>query len=359
LTCEETELVAENIVLAGFVAMVVLASAGVRLFFRKYRLHRRPNLLTLVTGNTLVCVLLLAVFILSGELYYRFVYDTTESFGLSKTTQRWFTRHFRRNSLGFRDSVEYPNASEVNRPRVTFLGDSFTAGHGIANVEDRFVNIVRDQLPAYDVHSFSMCAWDTPQEISCLKMAGNSGYDFETVVLVYCLNDISDISPEWQRVLQRIMEFSDPGFLVENSYLLNTMYYRWKAFNDPDIGDYYQFVRNLYEGPTWKAQSDRLEHIHDMVTQRGGRLLVVTFPFLHALAPDYRYEPIHKQLDRFWQKNNVPHLDLLPAYQSFEPSEVVVSQFDAHPNKRAHSIAASEIVRFLAMDIPDVMNVER
>ena len=350
---------AENIVLAGFVAMVALASAGVRLFFRKYRLHRRPNLLTLVTGNTLVCVLLLAVFILSGELYYRFVYDTTESFGLSKTTQRWFTRHFRRNSLGFRDSIEYPNASEVGSPRLTFLGDSFTAGHGIANVEDRFVNIVRDQLPAYDVHSFSMCAWDTPQETSCLNMAGKSGYDFETVVLVYCLNDISDISPDWQRVLQRIREFSDPGFLVENSYLLNTIYYRWKAFNDPDIGDYYQFVRDLYDGQTWKVQSDRLEQLRDMVTQHGGRLIVVTFPFLHALAPDYRYEPIHRQLDSFWQQHDVPHLDLLSVYQSFEPNDVVVSQYDAHPNERAHNVAATAIVEFLSAETPRVTNADR
>jgi len=294
--------------------------------------------------------MLLAVFMLSGELYYRFVYDTTESFGLSKTTQRWFTRHFRRNSLGFRDSIEYPNASEVNRPRVTFLGDSFTAGHGIANVEDRFVNIVRDQLPAYDVHSFSMCAWDTQQELSCLNMAGKSGYEFETVVLVYCLNDISDISPEWQRVLQRIMKFSDPGFLVENSYLLNTIYYRWKAFNDPDIGDYYQFVRNLYDGETWNVQSDRLKQLRDMVTERGGRLVVVTFPFLHALAADYRYELIHSQLDSFWQQQEVPHLDLLSFYQSLAPKDVVVSQYDAHPNERAHGIAAKAILNFLSQE---------
>jgi hypothetical protein len=348
--------VEENIVLAGFVAMVSLAFAGVRLFFRKYKLHRRPSVLTLIAGNALICVLLFSVFVLSGELYYRFVYDTTESFGLSKTTQRWFTRHFRRNSLGFRDSIEYPNTSEAGSPRVTFLGDSFTAGHGIANVEDRFVNIVRDQLPAYDVHSFSMCAWDTPQEMSCLNMAGKSGYDFETVVLVYCLNDISDISPDWQRVLKRITEFSDPGFLVENSYLLNTIYYRWKAFNDPDIGDYYQFVRNLYGGQTWKVQSDRLEQLRDIVTQRGGRLIVVTFPFLHALAPDYRYEPIHRQLGSFWQQHDVPHLDLLSVYQTSEPKDVVVSQYDAHPNERAHSIAAAAILNFLSQEAPGLMN---
>ncbi|HIE95688.1 MAG TPA: SGNH/GDSL hydrolase family protein [Planctomycetes bacterium] len=342
----------ENIVLAGFVALVALAANGVRLFFRKYKLHRRPRALNLLLGNSLVCVLLMAVILLTGEFYYRFVYDTTESFGLSRTTQRWFDRHFRRNSLGFRDSIEYPGSIEAGTRRVTFLGDSFTAGHGIANVEDRFVNIVREQLPDYDVQSFSMCAWDTPQEISCLKMAGDAGHEFDTVVLVYCLNDISDISPEWQSVLKRIQEFSDPGFVVENSYLFNTIYYRWKAFHDPDIGDYYQFVRDLYEGRTWEIQSERLVRLHDLVTQRGGRLIVVTFPFLHALSSNYRYGPIHKQLDRFWQQRDVPHLDLLSVLQEFEPKDVVVSQFDAHPNEHAHSVAAEAIVELLSSEIP-------
>ena len=34
-------------------------------------------------------------------------------------------------------------------------------------------------------------------------MAKN-GYQFDTVVLVYCLNDVADIIPEWQTILQRM-----------------------------------------------------------------------------------------------------------------------------------------------------------
>lgn len=76
--------------------------------------------------------------------------------------------------------------------------------------------------------------------------------------------------------------------------------------------------------------------------------MVVTFPFLHALAPDYRYKSIHRQLDNFWQQLQVSHLDLLSEFETCEPADVVVSRVDAHPNELAHRRAAEAITGFLA-----------
>jgi len=337
----------ENIVLAIFSALPALLFWGLLLFFRKHRLHKKGGILLLIAGNALVFCFLFSIVVLTGEIYYRFIYDSTESFGLTKTTQHWFAKHFHRNSLGFRDSIEYELPNSSHRSRVTFLGDSFTAGHGIPNVEDRFANLVREQRPSYDVHVLAICGWDTQQEIDALEKICDEGYELDTVVLVYCLNDISDISEEWRKVLKRIASRSSDNFFVNNSYLCNTLYYRLKAANDPDIADYYQFVEDLYGGETWERQKERLQQLRDDVRRRGGRLLVVTFPFVNALGDDDRYRSIHNQLDEWWKELDVPHLDLLPAYSSYRPDELVVSRYDAHPNERAHAIAAKQIVDFL------------
>ena len=95
----------------------------------------------LLSGNLLIFVFLLAIFFVVGEGYYRFVYDTTDSLAYTRVSQRWFNRYYIQNAAGFRDNVEYSLTIQPGRRRVSFLGDSFLAGHGVKSVEDRFANI--------------------------------------------------------------------------------------------------------------------------------------------------------------------------------------------------------------------------
>jgi hypothetical protein len=60
-----------------------------------------------LAGNALVLSFLCAIVVAFGEIHYRFVFDSTDSFGLTKTTARWFERHFQENSSGFRDTIDF------------------------------------------------------------------------------------------------------------------------------------------------------------------------------------------------------------------------------------------------------------
>jgi hypothetical protein len=44
--------------------------------------------------------------LLSGEIYERYIYDSTDSFAPTKTTIRRFDRHFYRNSSRLRDNMD-------------------------------------------------------------------------------------------------------------------------------------------------------------------------------------------------------------------------------------------------------------
>ncbi|GAB5441707.1 MAG: hypothetical protein Fues2KO_20560 [Fuerstiella sp.] len=336
-----------NLLLLLFLAAPIVLFIVALKFVRQARRSTPIGRRVLIKGNVSVLLLFVSLLILGGEIYFRFIYDATDSFGISKTTEAWFERHFQRNQTGFRDNITYQPSVEIGLRRLTFVGDSFTVGHGIPNVDDRFANIIRKLQRRTEVHVLAECGWDTGDHLKMVNFLRPSGYEIDVVILVYCLNDIADIHPEWQQVLKRIYEAPEPGFLAKNSYLFNTLHARLRMAQEPDIANYYDFVKDAYAGPVWVKQQQRLKEISRTVRGSGGRLLVVTFPFLHALGDDYAYFDAHQQLADFWDQQQVPHLDLLSLYQSDSTEDYVISTRDVHPNEFAHRLAADAVMEFV------------
>ena len=304
--------------------------------------------LSILIGNLLVLSFLGSVAFLGMESWCRFVRDTTDSFNYSKTSQRWFRRHYQKNNFGMRDNVKYEFRIAPGKRRISIIGDSFTVGQGIADVEDRFPNIMRRTAPDMEVHVLAVPGFDSGAEFDLLSGLVTNGYQLDIVVVAYCLNDIGDLVPEWQQTLQRINKDQEQlGWLKRNSYFANTLHYRWKATQDTDILDYFGVVRDAYAGPVWEAQKLRLAAMHKLVVSGGGRMGVVTFPFFHALKPSYQWLPVHHQLDALWKTLGIPHQDLLPVYQRLEPSDLTVNKYDAHPNELAHLLAAEAVLKLI------------
>lgn len=340
----------ENILLTLFTILPFVTGYLVFLFFSRTAVKRKLSAqwLKIIIGNLLVLLFLISLFVLAAECYYRFVYDTTESFGLTKTTKRWLKQYYHANESGFRDNLEVYSLKRIQgTPRITFLGDSFTAGHGIQNVDNRFANQVRRLHPEWDIHVFGQNGWDTGHELASIQAMTKQKYEIEVVVLVYSLNDVADIIPEWRSILKRIYRDSKPGFLAEHSYFFNTIHYRIVAANDPDVLNYYQFTRNAYRGKLWEQQKQRLQNLKEIVTSHNGKLLVVIFPFVHAIGPDYPYEEVHEQLKAFWKRIGVPYLDLYDLYAGHNPAKLTVNAYDAHPNEFAHALVSPAIADFI------------
>jgi hypothetical protein len=90
----------------------------------------------------LYCVLPVAA-LLGGEIYYRFLVDSTDGFDLDLVTHRWLQRHYRFNNFDVRDDVDYADRIAPGRMRVTVLGDSYSNGHGLEDVSQRLDNVLR------------------------------------------------------------------------------------------------------------------------------------------------------------------------------------------------------------------------
>src|SRR5258708_517809 len=155
----------ENLVIGLFAALSLIF---ISVLFRFWRKHKRQKVVgdwrAVFFGNLLLFLTLVSMLLFGGECYYRFCYDKTDSLDYTKTSTRWFERYWHTNSTGCRDNVEYTLSIPRDKHRVTFLGDSFTAGQGIKNVDDRFVNRIRHAHPEWDVHMLAQLGFDTDNE---------------------------------------------------------------------------------------------------------------------------------------------------------------------------------------------------
>src|SRR5262249_16738099 len=157
------------------------------------------------------------------EAYYRFIFDETDSLALSNATIAWHVRHVRPNNIGVWDDVDYADAIPAGKRRIAFVGDSFTAGHGVDQLPDHFPMLLRARHPEGDVVLVAFLGWDTGQEVTAVRNAHERGFGLDVVVVVYCLNDIGDLIPEWQSRSKALSdEFSHLGYFLDHSFFLNT-----------------------------------------------------------------------------------------------------------------------------------------
>ena len=346
----------ENIILCIFAGSALAAGLAIWRFFRRNP-NRPPRSLTFgrwALGNALIVLFILGLFLTSGEIYYRFFHDSTDAYMLTKLSRRWLHKHYQINGSEVRDSTEYHWKTAPGKHRITFLGDSFTVGHGVCDVENRFANRIRHDQPEWEIHVLAQNGWETGDELTLLETELRDDYQVDTVVLVYMLNDISDLSVEYYRnAVRRVNRHWQLGPFWNESYFLNTWYYRLRIALDPDLGNYFYYVKEWYHGPLWDTQATRLRQLHDAVTRRGGRLLVVTFPFLQSAGKDYPFQKIHAQMDDLWSSLGVPHLDLSETLFTYPARRLVVNRFDAHPNELAHAMAADAIEAFIQENLKD------
>lgn len=346
----------ENIILTGFVCAAIACGYLLFLFF-KPRGDRTPPPLTWrrwTAGNALIILFLAALVLAAGEVYYRFFQDDTDAYMLTKISRRWLRRHYQINRSEVRDSTEYVWKIQPGKRRITFLGDSFTVGHGVKDVENRFANLLRQRQPEWEVHVLAQNGWETGNELTLMESELRADYELDAVVLVYVLNDVSDLSIEYFRnAMRRVIQRWPLGSCLHESYFLNTWYYRLRMASDPDLGDYFHYVKEWYRGPLWDIQEERLRKLHAAISRRGGRLLVVTFPFLQSAGKDYPFQKIHAQMDDLWSSLGVPHLDLSETLFTYPARRLVVNRFDAHPNELAHAMAADAIEAFIQENLKD------
>lgn len=289
----------------------------------------------------------LALVCLTLETGFALFYDATDSFSLVKTSQRWTARHVRLNNMDYRDRKDFTAAKPDDRYRILLLGDSFAYGHGIADVDKRFGDLLEQRCQqtfgAVEIYNVSEPGLSTAGEVKRLEEFAQRGPQSDAVLLIYNLNDLDDVAEESRYMVGTIILDKPSNVLFRESYLLNFLYYRYKQFSRPEFRDYFRWLTESYRGETWKRQTANFDSLRKQCDALGVKLLVVVFPFLHNLGAEYPFRHAHANLAEYWRPRADGYLDLLEVMEWNSSKDLVVNQFDAHPNETAHRLAAEAI----------------
>lgn len=230
---------------------------------------------------------------------------------------------------------------DVFRPKVLFVGDSFTFGEGVA-YEDTFTALVERKLAsAGGPQPQAICAgvpgYGTAEEAARLP-------DFlrdhapKAVVVVYVPNDPIPLDEELDR--EDLLVAGSPGGGPRLFRLISGALRR--GGGDRAVERWYDSYYFGERAARWEAAKTALEDMRRRSEAAGASFAVVIFPLLHRLA-ERPFARIHATVAAACAEGGVPVLDLTQALSVRRERDLWVHPTDHHPNARAHELAASAI----------------
>lgn len=313
-------------------------------FFRLTRGTQRLKL-RLIGGNTLVGFCLLAVAAMTAETYLRFVSISTDAYGASLTTKRWQKAFTRLNSTFCRDE-EWSEAKPAGVYRIAFVGDSFTYGWGINDEADRFTELLQQRFKAarqpVEVMNVAWGGWDTKDHTWAVREF-LWRYAVDEVVLCYLPNDIASVMSEGSDADPR--QPLEPVYVnIESSFLIDYLYHRVVAPRLRAGTPYLDWLADAYADPTiWAKQQEALAEFVRECRERNYGVRAALLPFIRTGGSRFDAQAIHKQVGEYFRFLDVPVVDLLPAIAEEDPSNLMVNNFDPHPDGTAHRLFAEAI----------------
>lgn len=131
-------------------------------------------------------------------------------------------KYIKLNKSGFRDDEIIIDSTKKS---IVFIGDSFTAGNGIDNIEDRYSNVIKNKMPAYNVLNFGVGGQSTRDEIITIKKLN---FKPDIIVWQYFFIDfegIKSFDPEYSlKPFSDINRFSEN--IVSNTFIFNFIYWQ-------------------------------------------------------------------------------------------------------------------------------------
>ena len=325
----------------GFTLILILGVAllvGAMIFAQR----RQATLVT----NLLLSLLFFFLTFMAVELFFKLFFAQSDGFRYTLSAQNWYDRYWEENELGYRD-VLWTDQQVEGKTKVMVVGDSFVAGTGINDPNDRFSNQL-GQLLGDDFVVFNVASpgWDTIDEVRAIL---EYPYPPDIIVLSYFINDIEGVA--YDSGAQRPQVRQDPpawlNLFVQNSHAVNFIYWRVARLGPQEWARIYweDWLVAIANDPEirWRHQQELLT-IADGAASEQTPLYVVVFPNLTAVEEsEFITQPV---IDLFTERN-VPVLDVTTILAGRDPAETVVNPFDAHPNEQIHREVAEALYQMI------------
>lgn len=275
------------------------------------------------------------------------------------------------NEVGMRSERNYPKIQPQGRKRITFLGDSYTAGDGVSN-GDRFTDLLERRYTHLDALNFGLNGSGTDQQLLIFESMARE-YEVDAVVICVCIENIARNlyscfpSLDWREQIATYRPKPYFSFSGETLELRNTPVSKERRLADelgdwhctfPYIGgenDAYAIYKDA-NGIHWQTMKAILRRLLSSVSEMP--VFIVPMPmYNHYLGElDPTYMPRFMELED--PVNQVHVLNLLPAMQAVPLKERQGFRFpdDPHYTAAAHLLVADTIAHQLALHVPNLFD---
>lgn len=245
--------------------------------------------------------------------------------------------------------------------RILFLGDSFTYGLGVEDVDDVFVSRVTARLNAarpvsgirtYESFNGGMPGTQTLHWVRFFQEAVDRFHPDLVVTVFFIRDGTPDIASIQliEKVRESMQRLVEESALFRYSHLYRALHERRAQLEFSR--DYLRVMSDAYVGSEeetaeWQRAQNNLIWLRGQSHRRGIDFSIIIFPMLIELTDDHPLEKAMAEVERFSEDTEIPCASLMPLFRGEDPSALWVSPLDQHPNARAHAIAAEGVYRLV------------
>jgi hypothetical protein len=305
-----------------------------RIFY--YSVVKRKSKGPVATFLTVVIPTL--VLLLFLEIVFMYVPQSHEGV-LSKASQIWWSKYWKPiNSQGYRDKEI---AGDSDKTKVLVIGDSFAAGHGLENLNDRFSDQLEQKLgpDKYEVYNLGVSGSDTRDEAERLRKYPVKP---DVIILQYFPNDIEKAGREKGLELTGAETYGDlkgpMATLVKRFYLPNFIYWQLPHASFSTFED---FVKQAYTDTT--VLNSHLRDLSHMLAYRdstGAKMYAVFVPFLFQVDKSAQYT---RPVEEYLQSNGVKVVTLTDGVKKIAEKKRVVGKNDGHAGPPVNVLMAERV----------------
>jgi lysophospholipase L1-like esterase len=255
------------------------------------------------------------------------------------------------NKLGFRD--EEP---KKGKNTVFFVGDSFTAGWGVKNIEDRFGEIaakkLKEQGKTINEINLGRYGADTKLEYYIFKsFIKKTNIKPKQVILQYFVNDMDKLLINKKKCVELLPSNSmwkKP--FIEGSYLLNYLVnlYPNSDQNNKNIECTYGYrLKQAYNNDSiWNYEELELNKFRDYCKINNIKMTILFFPFMEdlKLAKDLGIE---NRIRKYCVRNNLKLLDVTKIIRNLSKNYRQASKTDAHASSKVHYKVGEKLTTYI------------
>jgi hypothetical protein len=289
--------------------------------------------------NALLSVVSLGYVLLASEFAFMFIPKSSNS-GKVLSAKIWEKYWWRENSDGFRDE-EFSQKDNIKK-KLVFIGDSFTAGQGIKNPENRFSNLVAQAVEdSFEMYNMGQSGSNTEGHAALIQ---SLSFTPDIIVYQFFVDDIKDTRIRIDGVYPHTALYDDcPSFLVpliEHSYFLNYIYW---MYPHSLISDYKKYLADSYESP-------RIAQAHGAVNNRiieycMGKNIRLVYLFI-PLPSEYEFSnQYYKTFEKTCRESGCLAINISAALEKHPVSSIIINRSDYHLNEKGNKLVASEILR--------------